>query len=600
VPFHLIKIDGDSRVIQAPTGQAQLSQADERTVRFESRAPFAALAVTFLGLLVRLWAAHGIFLNPDEALHFRLANQPSLLLAYKASLTASHPPLLTIVLYYWRTVGTSELWLRMPSVIASVVFCWMFYKWLSRAVGPIAGVIGLIFVAFLPPIVLLSVEIRQYPLMLAFLASALYFLDDAFAKNSAAKMAAFTLFLYGAMFSHYSAFFFAAALGIYALIRFFFHRSLRLLSVWAAGQLGGAALAIFFYKVHISKLGLGHSRTVLQGWMSDVYLERSYFNSSRDNPVIFLLGHTFGVFQYFFGQLAIGDVMGLLFVIGVVFLLRGKGLSENPGASLRLGVFLLLPFAIAGAVSLAHVYPFGGTRHVSFLIIPAFAGVSLAIVRLAKQNIDRSIGIAALILATCIVFGKTRPPRMDRPDQSHANMAAAIQFIHQNVDRSDIIFTAYQTDLILGHYLCQQKSITIDLSLDDYEQFTCDGYRVVSDDYKTEWMFWASNFPKRWQQLIEAYNLKLGDTVWVCQAGWDVGLPEDLRKNYAEFRNLQFESFGANIQIFKLTVGESMPAVASTSLNHFPAAPLNPSARRVSSSGTLRPSFLVTTPKLPE
>src|SRR6202789_1426741 len=118
---------------------------------FKTYDTLIAVVVTFLGFLARLWAAHGIFLNPDEALHFRLANQPSLLLAYKASLTASHPPLLTVVLYYWRALGTSELWLRMPSVVASVVFCWMFYKWLARAAGPIAGFLGPLFGGFLPP-----------------------------------------------------------------------------------------------------------------------------------------------------------------------------------------------------------------------------------------------------------------------------------------------------------------------------------------------------------------------------------------------------------------------------------------------------------------
>ena len=55
-------------------------------------------------------------------------------------------------------------------------------------------------------------------MLLAFLAGALYFLDRAFAENSSSKMAAFSLSLYFAMLSHYSAFLFAAALGIYALL----------------------------------------------------------------------------------------------------------------------------------------------------------------------------------------------------------------------------------------------------------------------------------------------------------------------------------------------------------------------------------------------
>ena len=68
--------------------------------------------VVLLGFLARLWAASGIFLNPDEALHFRLANQSSLALAYGQSATAAHPPLLILFLYYWRTLSTSDIWLR--------------------------------------------------------------------------------------------------------------------------------------------------------------------------------------------------------------------------------------------------------------------------------------------------------------------------------------------------------------------------------------------------------------------------------------------------------------------------------------------------------
>src|SRR6202035_3217846 len=99
----------------------------------------AAMSITLLGLLARVWTASGTFLNPDEALHFRLANQASLAVAYRESLTASHPPLLTFVLYLWRAFSTSELWLRLPSVLAGAAFCWMFYKWLAATAGNLAG-----------------------------------------------------------------------------------------------------------------------------------------------------------------------------------------------------------------------------------------------------------------------------------------------------------------------------------------------------------------------------------------------------------------------------------------------------------------------------
>jgi 4-amino-4-deoxy-L-arabinose transferase-like glycosyltransferase len=538
---------------------------------FESRAPYAAIMVTLLGFLARLWTASGTFLNPDEALHFRLANQPSLALAYKQSLTAAHPPLLTLLIYFWRALGTSELWLRLPSVLAGAVFCWLFYKWLSRAAGRLAGLIGLMFVAFLPPIIMIAAELRQYSLLLAFLASALYFLDESFAHNSTSGIAAFSICLYLAMLSHYSAFLFATALGIYALLRIFTNRPpARLIAAWVTGQCIGLALALFLYKTHLSQLGAGESRTALQGWMSDFYLRRSYFDPARDNPLLFLVGHTFGVFQYFFGQLAVGDIMGLLFIVGVILLFRAKGSPEDRTedrtdyrtSTRPFIVFLLLPFAIAAAVSMAHVYPYGGTRHVAFLIIPAVAGVSVAIARLAAERPRRGLASAVLILATCIAFGKTRPPKMDRADQSHANMIAAMDFVRQNMNPSELIFTDYQTDLILGHYLCRQQPISIDPSPADFEQFSCAGHRVVSTDYKTAWQFWADDFPKHWQELLQAYKLRPGDTVWVFQAGWRIDLSQELKKHYSEFHDTRFQSFGKNIAIFKMTVGQPMPAVA--------------------------------------
>jgi hypothetical protein len=280
------------------------------------------------------------------------------------------------------------------------------------------------------------------------------------------------------------------------------------------------------------------------------------------------VGHTFGVFQFFFGQLAVGDVIGLVFILGIVLLLRGKSFpadrsgdpSDGRASSRQLGVFLLLPFAIGAAANLVHLYPYGGTRHVAFLIIPGIAGVSVAIAHLAADRWLRGLAIATSILGACLVFGKPRPPRIDRIDQRHANMMAAMDFVRENLKPSELIFTDYQTDLILGHYLCQQRPITIEPSPAGFEQFSCAGHRVVSADYKSAWQFLADDFPRHWQELVQAYNLKPGDTVWVFQAGWGIDLAEPLQKRYTELHDLRFQSFGKNIQMFKLTVGQPMPA----------------------------------------
>src|SRR6202011_5071926 len=89
-----------------------------------------ATIVVVTGLLWRVWLAHATFFNSDEAWHYCVSNQDSFLAAYKASLTLAHPPLLVFILYFWRHLGTSDLMLRLPGVLAGSIFGWVFYKWL--------------------------------------------------------------------------------------------------------------------------------------------------------------------------------------------------------------------------------------------------------------------------------------------------------------------------------------------------------------------------------------------------------------------------------------------------------------------------------------
>src|SRR3984893_14671875 len=118
--------------------------------------------ILLLEFLLRLWKASGTFLNLDEAMHVLAATKPSLAEAYRASLGLAHPPLLILLLNLWRKLGTSELGLRLPAVIAGTIFCWLFFKWLTRCSGPVAAWAGLVLVSFLPPFVELSSEVRQY------------------------------------------------------------------------------------------------------------------------------------------------------------------------------------------------------------------------------------------------------------------------------------------------------------------------------------------------------------------------------------------------------------------------------------------------------
>jgi hypothetical protein len=505
------------------------------------------LLIIACAFLLRLRAASGTFFNPDECVHVLVANQGSLAATYQASLGEAHPPLLFFLLYLWRSLGSSEWILRLPSVIAGSVFCWAFFYWLRNVLGDEVAWAGLVFASFLPPMIELSAEVRQYALLLCFMMLSLYFLETAFSANSAARMGLSVLFLYLAMLTHFSAILFAGAVGIYSLLRVRgrgFSRSL--IAFWAAGMAGCVALFSFFYRTHISQL---HGSPVA-GRMEQL-LSRSYFHWGQDHLLLFAFGRTFGVCQWVFGQLAIGDVAGLAFFAGVFFLFRGK--SQEKAAWFRMfGILLLLPFIINCAAAIAGIYPYGGTRHSAFLAPFVLAGVSIALVRLAGENLTRVVGIAVLMAVSCHLFGKPHRPYMLRQDQSVANMASAMAAIRSQVAPSDPIFVDFQTYFVIRYYLCPEIANAWDSSVPGFRSFNCRGHKVISTEPDLN-IFSADSFVPSWQRRKDAFRFAPGRTIWIFQAGWDIRLAGELQARPA-FRGLISESFGKNINLSKLAV----------------------------------------------
>jgi hypothetical protein len=517
-----------------------------------STAQAIALAILGLGFVLRVREAWRTFLTPDEALHFFISNRASLAAVYQASLTQAHPPLLFFLLYALRPFGHSEFILRLPTILTGTLFCWIFFHWLKRITGPTAGIAGLIFAALLSPMVSLTAQVRQYGLLLLFLISAAWLLERALAENSPKVMWFSAICLWLGMLSHYSAFLFVAVIGIYALLRMWWNRpSLRTVIAWAAGQAVALVLAVFLYVTHISKIkGTTMADQAFDGW-----LRKSYFHPG-DNPLTFLVTRSFSLFQYIFGQLVIGDIVAVLFVAGVVVVLRDK--ARLSGRKYQLAVLLVVPFLLNYGVALFDLYPYGGTRHCIFLAIFAIAGVSICVVSIGRHSVARSVAVALAIVALCWLFRTNHAPYIARADQNRTHMRDAVDFVREQIPASDPIFVDYESGMEFGHYLCQQKPISYEAGGRGFLVFQCAGHRIIST-VPDVWAFTPTIFLDQWSSLVESGYLKSGETVWVVQAGWMVKLDEDLRKDFPEFRDLKTQEFGNNIRFFKLSAGQPIP-----------------------------------------
>lgn len=507
-----------------------------------SHAGIVVALALILGFALRLAAALGTYLNPDEALHHVLVNQASLGAAYKASLTNAHPPLYFVLLYYWRFVGSSELMLRLPSILAGTAACWFAFRWVALALGQTAGLAALLLASLSPALVALGAEVRAYSVFLLWMSVALYFLERALRDRRVSSMVFYSLFLYLAILSHYSAVWFVVAAGIYVLIRI---RSLtpRARAVWAAMQVGAAGIYAWLYVSHISKLrGSPMEAEAVTGWLRGVYFQRASMT-----PIAFLKTASVGLFRFLFASNAGAVALGL-FLAAILWLLIAS-LRTKRGDLAAFGLFLLLPFALGFGGSLADVYPYGGTRHCVYLIFFATAGVSFVLAKLTNQKILPLLILAALLVPQWYRHRRPDPQDMDRESQKMASMTDAIGYLRASIPPGQPFFTDYQASILLEYYLgrdhppppATECAGVLEMKYGPYRVLVVPGWSASAADLKKS--------VNAWRGACSAGGAK---SFWVFDSGWGLNLLDDMQavapQSVSEARH-----FGVTTALFKFT-----------------------------------------------
>jgi hypothetical protein len=509
-----------------------------------------ALAVVAAGFGLRIFAATRSYLNPDEAMHYLLLNQSSVFLAYKASLTNAHPPLIYLVLYYWHFLGRSELMLRLPSVVAGTAFCWMFYKWMGLAFGRAASWVGLILVTFSPAMVALSAELRAYALLLFCTSGALYFLERAFMEKSVREMWYFSGFLYLAILSHYSAVFFAVAAGVYTLARIAdSHLPRKAIFAWAGGQAGALAIYAFLYVTHLSKL-----KSSIAVW--SMSFGTAYFHQDSVGLFTFTRENTFGIFLFLFGERYVAQLMLVCFISAVAFFFV-KGLLSRQASlqSNRLGILLVFPFIGVWCAAIAGIYPYVGSRHTAFLAPFAIAAASYLVAAASGQRLWAGLLVATLLMVVSNTSREAVPREEMTEYQGPALMASAVSHVKQSVPTGDLILVDSQSSFPFAYYFCGPKVIfPIEKFHGDYFECSCNGYSVVP---LHTWKLIPGSFPSQFEEVARSHSLKSGARVWVYQTGWGVDVGTDLAGHDSAFRCLVPKRFGGGVTVTPFVVGQN-------------------------------------------
>jgi len=517
-----------------------------------------ALGITAAGFVARISLAATTYLNPDEILHYLLTDQPSLFLAYKASLSNAHPPLIYLLLYLSHLLARSELVLRFPLILAGTAFCWFTFQWINTLFGGAAGLFALILVAFSPIQIALSAEIREYVLLLCCMTAALYFLERAFQETSLRTMWYFCFFLYLAILSHYSAVFFVAACGIYALARFVDSKPPRkLLAAWALVELGALAIYVFLYVTQVAKL-----KDQVALWAMP--FGDTFFQSYQQSIFRFTAVNTWNIFLYMFAQRYVAAAMLIAFGAGLAFLFF-RDITSSPArrdfhhGPRHASIQFLLPFLAVWAAAIAGIYPLVGSRHTAVLAPFILAAASFAFAAICRKQFLAGVLTAGLLAGLSVCCGNPSEPGITKTNQNRQLMTGAVSYMHQAVPEGDLILVDQESSLPLAFYYCEPQANLLNWSGAEFDELRCQGHPIVTLHF---WHLRAEGLADSFEKMARRYALKPGNRVWVFQAGWKGYLLTQLPHELAQFRCVAPKTFGENITIVPLMVAPDLTPIA--------------------------------------
>jgi len=465
-----------------------------------------ALCILASALFLYVYYGTGSYLNPDEAGHIVTVNRGNVYGAYAASHSSAHPPLMFVVLHILSGFGQSVLFLRFLSAALSVVASWLVFKWIKRAFGPVEGIAGLMFLTFSPGMISIACEVRQYAMLLFFVSGALYFLQRFIEEGSLWTGVPFSAFLYGAILTHYSAILVALAFAVYVATVFLRKPpGWRSVWLWLVSQSGVVILYGLLYITHIRWMhSTGFAEAQIQG-----YLKPEYFLPGQETIISFLARSTLDVFSYIAGGETAGIMVLACLLLGII------GNVANPYSNLQVksgrhySILLILPFVIGSIGAIARVLPFGGSRHISYLLPFIAAGVGVCVVRVfSMKKLTLCLAAGMIILPVWLV--KWQPPNAD-PRMSDAHMKAALEQLNERVPANSLLFVDDMTHYVLAYYL------TDDQVRRRGREGRMGKYHVV---WAKPFAFSPDNFERELVAMSRSLNIRSGDFVWVMTVGW--------------------------------------------------------------------------------
>jgi hypothetical protein len=322
-----------------------------------------------------------------------------------------------------------------------------------------------------------------------------------------------------------------------------------LVAAWSGAQSGSIIIVAVLWKTHISII---RHRALTQD-VAQSYLRDSLFHRGQENALLFLGRANLRLFHFLFSQGAVSALGLLLFVVGVVMLLRTRDRGDRRGrpSARQLGILLLLPFVINCGAALIGAYPYGGTRHDSYLAIFAMPAVAFAVARWRPSRWWARPLAIAVGLAICNLTVAPAGSYIKPKNQNKKSMEQAVDYLRGAAAPGSIILTDYESGLLLSYYVCG-TDITHTGNLSGYFYVSrCGEYQSASLVPRL-WVFRAATFPMQLQGLEKPLR---GHEVWLFQAGFIVDREPELQAMLGRYGCGSPRKFGENIVLCRIEAG---------------------------------------------
>jgi mannosyltransferase len=341
--------------------------------------------ILILGTVLRLINLNqGLWL--DEAAQVLLSNRSITDIIFNSSVDV-HPPLSYILMHFWMIANTSDVWLRMLSVLFGVLTIWTIFILASKLIDKKVGLLSAFLLSISPFHIYYSQEVRMYSEAIFFAVVSMYYFFLSTKKNNLLHSIIYILATTVLIYTHYAGFLLLFTQIIYHL---FFRLGMRSL-------LKKMLVVILLWLPWLPQFVLQLSRNInadnyLPGWGEILKV-----------PLVKVIPLIF--FKFSFGRVSFDNKLLyfsiaslILFIFGLILYL---GIKAAKTTDSKLVIFwLLIPIIIAVIVSF--VIPFDQPHRLIF-VLPSYC--ILLSMGISKMKRFQKLSLFVLTLISFLGLG---------------------------------------------------------------------------------------------------------------------------------------------------------------------------------------------------